>query len=45
VVRHLEAEKAAGEQILPAFAGLEAMIEEGKETDKSKLDMYYGAEC
>jgi hypothetical protein len=44
-MRHLEAEKAAGEQILPAFAGLEAMNEEGKGTDKSKLVMYYGAEC
>jgi hypothetical protein len=37
VIRHLEAEKAAGKQIFPAFAGLEMMNEEGKETDKSKL--------
>jgi len=37
VIRHLNAEKAAGKQIFPAFAGLEAMNEEGKETDKSKL--------
>ena len=45
VMRHLEAEKAAGEQILPAFAGLEAMNEEGKGTDKSKLVMYCEGEC
>ena len=36
-MRHLEAEKAAGRQIFPAFAGLEAMNEKGKEVDMSKL--------
>jgi hypothetical protein len=37
VMRHLEAEKAAGRQVFPAFAGLKAMNEEGKEIDMSKL--------
>ena len=37
VIRHLEAEKVAGKQIFPAFAGLNAMNDEGKETDKSRL--------
>lgn len=36
VVTHLEAEKATDRQIFPAFAGLNTMNEEGKETDKSK---------
>jgi hypothetical protein len=36
-MRHLEAEKAAGRQIFPAFAGLEAMNDKGKEIDMSKL--------
>jgi len=37
VMRHLEAENAAGRLIFPAFAGLEAMNENGKEVDMSKL--------
>lgn len=37
VMRHLEAEKAAGRQIFPAFAGLGAMNENGKQIDMSKL--------
>jgi hypothetical protein len=38
-MRHLEAEKAADQQIFPAFAGLEVMNEEGKEIDKSTWAM------
>ncbi|KAE9378403.1 ISP domain-containing protein [Stipitochalara longipes BDJ] len=34
VIRHLEDEKVAGRQIFPAFAGLNAMDGEGKETDR-----------
>lgn len=33
VMRHIEAENAAGRLIFPAFAGLEAMNENGKEVD------------
>ena len=36
MISHLEAERAAGTQIFPAFAGLKTMNEEGKATDKSK---------
>ena len=36
-MRHLEAEKVAGKQIFPSFAGMNAMNEDGKEIDKSKL--------
>ena len=37
VIRHLEAEKEAGRQIDPAFAGSEAMNAEGNDMDKSKF--------
>jgi hypothetical protein len=35
---HLKAEKEAGKEIYPAFAGLKLMGEEGRETDEGGFD-------
>jgi hypothetical protein len=39
VMSHLKAEKEGGKEIYPAFAGLKAMGEEGREIDGSKFEL------